>query len=113
MRIVALTWAAVAALVLSASALAAHEGHDHRIMGTVSAIHGTQLQLKTTEGKEATIALNGSTKVMRGTDVVGTTDIKAGERVVVTARQAKDKTGTVSWVASEVRLGASSPSAGR
>ena len=92
-------------LMILALALApfasAHEGHDHRIMGTVAAMHGNALDVKGTDGKLSTISLTDKTKIMQGTTVMKTTDIKAGDRVVVIASGG----GRAPFVAKEVRLG--------
>jgi hypothetical protein len=80
----------------------AHEGHDHKIMGTVSAIHDNSLDVKGTDGKTSTISLTDKTKIIHGTMVMKTTDIKTGDRVVVTATGG----GKAPFVAKEVRLGA-------
>jgi hypothetical protein len=76
----------------------AHEGHEHRIMGTVSIRHEFHLGVKATDGK---------IKVRRGDATVTLDSIKEGERVVVTAVETKGKDGKSVLVASEVRLAAS------
>ena len=80
----------------------AHEGHDHKIMGTVSAIHGNALDVKGTDGKTSTISLTDKSRIIQGTMVVKASDIKTGDRVVVTATGG----GKAPFVAKEVRLGA-------
>ena len=90
------------ALTLFASA---HEGHDHKIMGTVAAVNGNAVEVKAADGKTSTIALTDKTKIMQGTTVVKAIDIKAGDRVVVTATGG----GKAPLVAKEVRLGTAAP----
>jgi hypothetical protein len=92
--IIAIAVAGLAPLVL------AHEGHDHRVMGTVARIQETQLEVKDKDGKIVTVTLNDSTKILRGKQKAGKADIKEGERVVVTYVTNKDKIS----VAKEVRL---------
>jgi hypothetical protein len=79
----------------------AHEGHDHKFMGTVSAIHDNALEVKGIDGKTSAISLTDKTRIVQGTTVMKTTDIKAGDRVVVTATGG----GKAPFVAKEVRLG--------
>ena len=83
----------------------AHEGHAHKVMGTVAMRHENHLEVKATDGKTAIITLNQKTKILRGKSKVTIDDIKPGERLVVTATQTKDKAGKVTLVATEVRLG--------
>jgi hypothetical protein len=85
----------------------AHEGHEHKIMGTVSMRHELHLEVKSTDGKTTVVTLTDKTKVRRG-DATATLDsIKQGERVVVTAVETKGKDGKTVLVATEVRLAAS------
>jgi hypothetical protein len=81
--------------------VSAHEGHDHKIMGTVSAIQANHLEVKGTDGKTSTFTLTDATKVIRGKVAMTTADLKNGDRVVVTAAGAAK--GPL--VAKEVRLG--------
>ena len=79
----------------------AHEGHDHKIMGTVSMIQDNRLEVKAADGTTSSVTLNDKTKIFRGKTVLKLTDIKAGDRVVVTAGSGEK--GALS--AKEVRLG--------
>lgn len=83
----------------------AHEGHDHKVMGTVSAIQRSHLEVKGTDGQVSSIVLTDKTKVIRGTTAVTRGDIKAGDRVVAVVAEVKNRDGSRSLVASEVRLG--------
>lgn len=80
-----------AALVLPA-AVRAHEGHIHKVMGTVTARDGNQVQLKTPDGKVVTVILNEKTTFARGKQKVDGTLVKAGERIVVDVLGEKDMT---------------------
>jgi len=90
----------------------AHEGHGHRIMGTVSMRHEFHLEVKATDGKTTVLTLTDKTKVRRGDAVVMLDSIKPGERVVVTAVETKGKDGKPVMVAIDVGLAASA-SAGK
>jgi len=68
-----------------------HEGHEHKVMGTVTMAAVDHIMVKTTEDKEVTIQVTKDTKVMKGEDAMKTEDIDAGTRVVVTAVTEKDQ----------------------
>ena len=100
------------AVVLASAPAWAHEGHAHKIMGTVSAIHDNHLEVKATDGKTATMTITEKTKVVRGKAVLKASDIRTGDRVVVTATETKGKDGKTSLVANQIQLGtAATPSA--
>jgi len=69
----------------------AHEGHEHKVMGTVTMAAVDHVMVKTTEDKEVTIQVTKDTKVMKGEVAMKTEDIDAGTRVVVTAVTEKDQ----------------------
>ena len=100
--------ALVAALAIPAYARA-HEGHAHKVMGTVAMRHENHLEVKATDGKTSTITLNAKTRIVRGKARVEVDDIKPGERVVVSAMETKGKDGKTTMVATEVRLGTAGP----
>jgi len=81
--------------------VSAHEGHDHKIMGTLSAVHENSVDVKATDGKQSTITLNDKTKIIRGTTAVKLAELKAGDRVVVTATGG----GKDPFVAKEIKVG--------
>lgn len=72
----------------SRSRLLAHEGHDHKVLGTVTMAAADHLMVKDREGKDITIQVTKATKV-RSKPVMKVEEIKAGTRVVVTARMQK------------------------
>lgn len=102
------------ATVVMAPWVLAHEGHAHKVMGTVSVIHENHLEVKDKDDKTSTFVLNEKTKILRGKSLVKATEIKEGDRVVVTASEEKGADGKTTLVATEVRLGASAaaPSVG-
>jgi len=104
---------ASAVLALVAAPAFAHEGHDHKVMGTVSMMHDTHLEVKGTDGKTTTFTLDANTKVLRGTTMVKKEDLTAGTRVVVTAEEMKDKSGKAMMMAKEVRLGETTDSSAK
>jgi hypothetical protein len=86
--------------------IVAHEGHVHKVMGTVSTLHENHLGVKATDGKTSTITLTEKTKILRGKAKVKVKDMQPGERVVVTATETKGKDGKTTMIATEVRMGA-------
>lgn len=103
-----------AALVLAVPvALFAHEGHDHKVMGVVSAIHENHLEVKDTKGKVSTHTIAATTKISRDKTKLAATDIKVGDRVVVTTRETKDKAGKAVITVVSVQLGVSETAASK
>lgn len=98
--------AALAAALMIPRYVRAHEGHAHKIMGTVTLRHENHLSVKAIDGKDAQIAINEKTKILRGKTVVKATDIRPGERIVVTAVETKDAKGAKTMIATEVKLAA-------
>ena len=78
---------AVLALALLASPLApafAHEGHDHKLLGTVSEVAADRIVVRATkDGALSTVALTRTTKITRGKTTLLAADLKVGDRVVV------------------------------
>jgi hypothetical protein len=94
-------WLGGAALaVLGASAAAAHEGHDHKLMGTVAAVEGTTLHVEQQDHLHVMVLLTETTKYLRGKKAAEAADLVKGQRVAVTYR---DEAGRK--IAREVLLG--------
>jgi uncharacterized Zn ribbon protein len=83
----------------------AHEGHDHKVMGTVTMTAADHVMLKDRDGKDVTIKVTKDTKI-KAKPTVKVEEIKAGTRVVVTAVEAKDK----SMTAKIIEIGATATS---
>lgn len=88
---------------IAAAFLAAHEGHAHKLTGTVTAVHAemNHVELKTKDGKTAAFYVTPATKYVRGARATAFADLAVGTRVVVTTKMEDNKT-----IATEVRLGA-------
>ena len=71
--------------VLAPAATFAHPGHEHKLMGTITAIDGNKVSMKTTEGKDATVTLTPTTTFKRGKAKGAQSDLKVGLRIVVNA----------------------------
>ena len=68
----------------------AHEGHAHKVMGTVSSVEGNHVMVKTADGKTVMIMLDSKTTITRGKTKLDATALKAGERVVVEGTETKE-----------------------
>jgi hypothetical protein len=92
--------ALAAALVVPAYARG-HEGHAHKVMGTVTMRHDNHLEVRTKDGKTVTITLNEKTSIVRGKQKLDLNALREGERVVVDVGN-----GKAPMTAREVKLGA-------
>jgi hypothetical protein len=62
----------------------AHDGHDHKVLGTVTEITATNVTVRAVkDGAVSVIAFAPTTKVTRGREKLAVSDIKIGDRVVV------------------------------
>ena len=75
----------------------AHEGHDHKIMGTVTMAAADHVMLEDKDGKAVTVKVTKDTKI-RSKPALKVEEIKPGTRVVITATQAKDKSFTAKLI---------------
>lgn len=76
----------IAALALVAFAIMPLSAHDdYRVIGVVTKVQATKLDVKTKEGKNFSIAMNKETSVIRNKKKVGASELKAGQSVVVDA----------------------------
>jgi hypothetical protein len=87
--------------------LGAHEGHDHKVMGTVTMAMADHIMVKDTAGKDVVIQVVKTTKV-KVRPAMKVEDIKAGTRVVITAGMEKDK-----MIAKEIQVGADTANAAK
>ena len=79
--VVAVSFAAAMAF---AAALAAHEGHVHKVMGTVAVVDQTHLEIDAKDGGKVSVLLTPQTKYFKGKVTASVGDVKVGHRVVVT-----------------------------
>ncbi len=70
---------------IAAGAAQAHEGHTHKMMGTVKAVHAdmNHVELTTADGKTSGFDVNSDTKYVKGSGAASLADLKPGTRVVV------------------------------
>ena len=96
----------IAVAVIGAALLApryarAHDGHDHTVMGTIASIDGTNLMVKTADGKQTMVMMDAKTKITQGTTKLDVKALKVGDRVVASGPESQ---GMIS--AETVKLGA-------
>jgi hypothetical protein len=93
---------ALAILALGSGAqLIAHEGHERKVMGTVTMAAADHVMLKDKDGKDVMVKVTKDTKV-KAKPALKAQDIKVGSRIVVTAVEEKDK----SMTAKSIEVGA-------
>ena len=92
---------AVSMVLMAAGAARAHEGHAHKMMGTVKAVHAemNHVELTMADGKTSGFYVNNDTKYVRGSGAAALADLKPGTRVAVDIRKDGDKT-----IATSVKL---------
>ena len=81
----------------SDTTLSAHEGHEYKVMGTVTMAAADHVMLKDKDGKDVTVKVTKDTKV-KAKPAVKVEEIKVGTRVVVTAVEEKDKSMTAKTI---------------
>lgn len=83
--------------LLAAPAAFAHEGHAHKVMGTVASIAAGQIEVTTPDGKKETHTLTKETMFMKGKVTVAAKDVTVGTRVVLSVVE-KDGKKSISMV---------------
>jgi len=63
--------------------LAAHEKHEHKVMGTVAKVEQDQLEIEVNDGESLEIQLTAKTQYKQGESSASAQDIRVSERVVV------------------------------
>ena len=75
---------ALAFAALPAASVFAHEGHDHKLLGTVTEITPQRLVVRATkDGAVSSILLVSTTKITRGQSKIAATGRRVGDPVVV------------------------------
>jgi hypothetical protein len=73
----------VLCVAFAAAPVIAHPGHDHKIMGTITAIDGDLVTVKTTKGQERSVEITAKTAILRGKQAGARADLIVGLRVIV------------------------------
>lgn len=79
----------------------AHEGHKHKVLGTVTMAASDHVMIKDKDGKDVTVHITKDTKVLKDKKAMTVEDIKTGMRVVIAAVTEKEK-----MMATTIELGA-------
>ena len=74
---------AVVVLLLAATTAFAHAGHHHKYLGTVTALHGDDVSLHTTDGHDVTFTITSATSFKRGDADASRNDVTVGTRLSV------------------------------
>ena len=82
--------AVLAAAMLAPRMARAHEGHDHTVMGTIASIDGTNLMVKTGDGKQTMVMMDAKTKITQGKTKLDVKALKVGDRVVASGPEEKE-----------------------
>ena len=72
----------ILALAVPAKFLA-HEGHEHLVMGVVTAVNADHVAVKTKEGKVVSARLTNDTKYFKGEEPATLADVKEGLRAAL------------------------------
>ena len=85
------TWMVAIALagILAVPALVRAHENDKTVMGTVSSISGTNLMVKTADGKSVMVMMDAKTKITKGTTKLDATGLKVGDRIVAAGPEDK------------------------
>jgi hypothetical protein len=97
---------ALAGVLVVPAVARAHEGHAHKVMGTVSSVDGNNVTVKTSDGKTVMVMLDKKTAVTRGKTKLDAAAVKVGDRVVAEGMEEKDMI-----MATTVKLGAEAATA--
>jgi len=101
--------AILAAALTMPAAARAHDGHTHKVMGTITAIDGNHLTVKTTDGKSAMVMLDAKTKITQGKAPVSASALKVGVRIVAEGADNKGMLTAASLQVGTVPATASKP----
>ena len=96
---------AVILATLATGAAWAHDGHAHKIMGTVTARDAKHLEVKTPSGEVLSIAITDKTTTIRDKKRIDFKEVQVGRRVVVDIGNGEDP-----LIAREIQVGATSVS---
>lgn len=91
----------VVATAAIAATVSAHEGHVHKVMGTVVSITAEQIEVTTVDGKKEAVPLTKLTVFKKDKAIAAAKDVMAGMHVVLSVVE-KDGKKSVT----EVMLGA-------
>jgi Domain of unknown function (DUF5666) len=77
----------LSALALSAAAASAHQGEDHRILGTVKEVSDQEVVVTKKDANDVTILLTDATTYTKGKASAKHSDLTVGSRVAIQATE--------------------------
>lgn len=90
-----LAWSAALATTLVALDARAHEGHEHKVMGTVAAVDAAHVEVRGADGRVQSIQFAPTTRFVRGGEPADALAVKPASKIVVKFTEAKEtKTAT-------------------
>jgi hypothetical protein len=92
----------VALAVVAPAAARAHEGHAHKVMGTVASVDGMKVRVRTADGKTVMVVLDAKTKITQGKTKLEASALKVGDRVVAAGPEGKDMISATTLKVGEV-----------
>ena len=96
-----ITAALMMAMAVLPRVVAGHDGHVHKIMGTVTARDAKHVEVKTPSGEVLSIAITPKTTASRNKKKVALGEVTVGRRVVVEIGNGEDP-----LMAGDIQLGA-------
>ena len=91
MRQLVVSALAVGALLLNSANAVAHPGHTHKILGTVTAVTTTSVEVLDRNNEKTTFTITTDTKIRVGAAAGTRKDIRTGLRVSVDAEEQDDE----------------------
>ncbi len=82
----------VTILVVGAGSLLAHPGHTHKILGTVTTVTATSVEVLDRGNEKTTFAITKDTKIRVGKEAGTVKDVRSGLRIVVEAEEEEGET---------------------
>ena len=87
-------------VLASTSTVLAHPGHTHKILGVVTAVTATSVDVLDRSNEKTTFAITKATKIRVGKTAGTIKDVRTGLRIVVEAEEEESET----FVALTIRL---------
>lgn len=82
----------VLVLLAGTGAAWAHPGHTHKILGTVTAVTASSVDVVDRSNEKSTFAITKETKIRVGKAAGTIKDVRTGLRIVVEAEEGEDET---------------------
>ena len=87
-----ISFLAAYALVASTGTVLAHPGHTHKILGTVTTVSATSVEVLDRNNEKTTFSITKDTKIRVGKTAGTVKDVLTGLRIVVEAEEDEEET---------------------